>query len=93
MTDTIRGKVTRIIDGDTFDLFVTHHGKHNSNKYNSTERIRIADTDAPELSTHAGVRTKLLLHSILAEKEVRCHVQARDAYGRIVATVQILNAS
>lgn len=58
MTDTIRGPVTTVIDGDTFDMKVTHTGKENKIKYNNEERIRIAEIDTLELNTAAGKRSK-----------------------------------
>lgn len=90
MTDTIRGPVTAVIDGDTFDMKVTHIGKENKTKYNSQERIRIAEINAPELGTAAGKRSKEALERKLKGKEVRCKIQARDTYSRIVAKVFIL---
>jgi endonuclease YncB( thermonuclease family) len=90
MADTIRGPVTNVIDGDTFDMKVTHVGESNKNKYNNEERIRIADIDAPELRTSAGKRSKEQLSRKLNGKQIRCYIQARDTYGRIVAEVQIL---
>lgn len=90
MTDTIRGPVKAVIDGDTFDMKVTHTGKENKIKYNKEERIRIAEIDAPELNTAAGKRSKDALERKLKGKEVRCYIQARDTYSRIVAKVTIL---
>jgi endonuclease YncB( thermonuclease family) len=90
MTDTIRGPVTNIVDGDTFDIKVTYTGKDNKTDYNKNERIRIVEINAPELNTLAGKREKKHLEKILTNKEVRCCVQARDTYGRIVAKVKIL---
>jgi len=40
MADTIRGLVTNIVDGDTFDMKVTHVGKNNKYEYNDEERVR-----------------------------------------------------
>jgi len=90
MADTIRGPVTNVVDGDTFDIKVTHVGENNEDKYSNEERIRIADIDEPELRTAAGKRVKEQLLRKLNGKQVRCYVQARDTYGRIVAKVQIL---
>lgn len=90
MADTIRGPVIKVIDGDTFDMKVKFTGNDNKNKYNDEERIRIADIDAPELRSPAGRRSKEQLENKLKSKEVRCYVQARDTYGRIVAEVKIL---
>jgi len=91
MTDTIRGPVIDIIDGDTFDMNVTHTGKNNKRDYKDKERIRIAEIDAPELRAPGGQRSKDLLERKLKGKEVRCYIQARDDYGRIVAKVEITN--
>ena len=90
MADTVRGPVTNIVDGDTFDMKITMTGNNNKEKYNNEERIRIADIDAPELRTPGGQRSKELLERKLKGKEVRCYVKARDTYGRIVAEVKVL---
>jgi len=90
MADTIRGPVTNVVDGDTFDMKVTHLGKKNTDEYNTEERVRIAGGDAPELNTDEGENAKKALEKKLSEKEVRCTVQARDTYGRIVADVEVL---
>jgi endonuclease YncB( thermonuclease family) len=90
MTDTIRGQVTNIVDGDTFDMKITHVGKINKNKYKNVERIRISDVDEPELNTPTGKKSKDKLKKKLMGKEVRCYIQARESYGRIVAKVKIL---
>lgn len=90
MADIIRGPVTNVVDGDTFDMKVTHVGKKNTDEYNTEERVRIADGDAPELDTEEGKKAKKTLEKKLYGKEVRCTVQARDTYGRIVADVQVL---
>lgn len=91
MTDTIRGPVIEIIDGDTFDMKVTHTGKDNKEDFNDKERIRIANIDAPELRSPVGQRSKDSLERKLKGKEVRCYVKAKDTYGRILAEVRIIN--
>ncbi len=90
MADTIRGKVTDVIDGDTFDMKVTHTGKNNKEKYNDNERIRISGIDEPELNTPAGVRSKEKLEKKIKNREVRCHVKSRDVYGRVIADVNLI---
>lgn len=90
MADTIRGPVTNVVDGDTFDVHVTHTGKNNQYTYNGVERIRIASIDAPELHSPGGFRSRDLLERKLRGREVRCYVQSRDVYSRIVAGVEVL---
>ncbi|HAX61403.1 MAG TPA: hypothetical protein DCX95_02430 [Elusimicrobia bacterium] len=89
MADTIRGPVTNVVDGDTFDMKVTHVGNENKHQYNGVERIRIAGTAAPELNSPLGARSKDFLERKLKGKEVLCHVRSRDVYGRIVADVVV----
>lgn len=90
MADTIRGPVTTVIDGDTFDMNVTHTGNDNQYDYSNAERIRITDIDAAELGSFGGYRDKEQLENAILGKEVRCYVQSRDTYGRVVAKVTIL---
>ena len=90
MADTIRGPVTRVVDGDTFEMKVTHIGKENTEEYNDSEIVRIAGIDAPELATAAGKKAKVQLDKELSGKTVRCQVRTRDTYGRVVAAIEIL---
>jgi len=90
MYDTVRGPVLDVIDGDTFDISVTHRGKNNKYKYSDTERIRIVDINTPELNTPAGLRAKTELKAKISGKEVRCHVHTRDSYQRLVGDVEFV---
>lgn len=85
--DVIFGLVTSIVDGDTFDVLVTRQNSGNQYRYNSVERIRISSINAPELPTISGMRAKVDLERHLSHKSVKLHVQARDAYGRLVSEV------
>ena len=90
MPDIIAGTVTQVIDGDTFDMQVTNSGPSNTYFYRSFERIRMANSDAPELRTLKGPSVKTNLEAILLNRVVRCIVQSRDTYGRVVADVEVL---
>lgn len=89
MADTLRGRVSRVIDGDTFELSGVTATAPSGNKYNSTETIRIADIDAPELNTGAGKRSRDALERKINGKVVTCTVKSRDTYGRVVASVRV----
>ncbi|MBE0472341.1 MAG: hypothetical protein IBX55_22880 [Methyloprofundus sp.] len=58
MSDYIKGEVLKVIDGDTFDMRVDYLGSENDHEYERTERIRIADKNAPELNAAAGKQAK-----------------------------------
>ncbi len=90
MSDIIQGPVTLVIDGDTFVMNVTHIGSSNQRQYNASETIRLAGFDAPELPSRAGQQSKESLAQKLSGRSVQCTVQARDIYGRVVATVKVL---
>jgi endonuclease YncB( thermonuclease family) len=90
MEDVIWGDVIRIIDGDTFDIKVTHYSRNNRLRYNNFERIRIAEINAPELRCIAGQRAKEHLERVLNSKYIRCEIQSRDVYHRLVCKVTVV---
>ena len=90
MNDVIWGDVVRIIDGDTFDVDVTHFMiEKNSVSYGNRERIRIAGIDAPEIPNIPGLRARNHLENYLLGKHVRLTIRARDTFGRLVCDVAI----
>ena len=70
-------KVTRIIDGDTFET---------SSRKRS---IRLANVDAPEMGTKGGSAAKRKLSNLIAGETVTVDTVARDTYGRAVAKVKV----
>jgi len=91
MADFIQGKVTEVIDGDTFVMTIEQVGTQNQYEYNNSEKIRIQNFDAPELKSPFGLRSKTSLEMKIKGKTVLCTVASRDTFGRIVATVKIVN--
>lgn len=89
MSDIIWGKVTRVIDGDTFDVNVTHYQKSNTYQYNNNERIRVAGSNAPELGSVAGAIAKTQLASKISGCNVQLVVHSRDTYQRLVCDVTL----
>ncbi len=89
MADTIWGNVTKVIDGDTFEMNVTHISKNNQFNYNPIERIRLAGGNAPELSDKDGQSAKNRLKNKIDGKNVKCIVQSRDVFRRLVADVSL----
>ncbi len=89
MADIIWGDVTNIVDGDTFDVHVTHHSKDNKISYDNQERIRIAGIDTPEIPSASGLRAKHHLERHLLNKHVKLIIQARDVYRRLVCAVSL----
>lgn len=72
----------RVLDGDTLDL--------------SGTRIRLEGIDAPEAAQHcraqsgrkvqAGRNATSALQRLVEGRELRCEVNGRDGYGRVIAT-------
>lgn len=89
MLDFIKGTVTSVIDGDTFDIHVERIGTNNKFPYKDDERIRIATIDAPELPSSSGYRAKRDLEKAILGKYVRCDIKSRDSYGRLISNVLI----
>lgn len=90
MTDVIVGPVTGILGGDTFRIAVTYYRESNVQEYNDNETIRIAGLDNSNLSADEALKAKQALEEKLNGRSVKCIVQERDEYGRIIARIQIL---
>jgi endonuclease YncB( thermonuclease family) len=75
---TIRRKVKRVIDGDTFQ---TCH------KVNGSNFIRVAEKDAPENYQFGGVQATQKLKKQIQGKIVTLQPVGRS-YGRVVARVR-----
>lgn len=74
---TLKGKVVRIVDGDTFDLLVDK----------TTHRIRLAGIDAPEKGQDFGTAAKQLLGTLCAGETVTVVVTDTDRNKRKIAEV------
>ena len=69
-------KVTRIIDGDTFE---TNRRKN---------PVRLANVDAPEKGQRGAPQARKDLGELIRDQEVYIDTVARDKYGRSVANVK-----
>ncbi len=77
-TDSLTGKVGRVVDGDTLYVLDANYKEH---------KIRLAGIDAPERRQAYGLASRKHLLSIVAGKQVTVEYQKRDRYGRIVGKV------
>lgn len=89
MSDVLWGQVTRVVDGDTFDVNVTHYHKGNAYQYNDAERIRLAGGNAPEMGSLAGMLAKTQLESKISGRNVQLVIHSRDTYHRLVCDVTL----
>lgn len=71
----VRGKVTKVVDGDTFNV-------------KGGNRIRLSNVRAPELGTKGGLKAKRELGSLISRKTVSYKTVGKS-YGRIVANVRV----
>ncbi len=70
-------KVTRVIDGDTFETASRKHP------------VRLANVDAPETNQSGGTAATAALRRLIQGQEVRIDTVARDKYRRSVAKVKV----
>jgi endonuclease YncB( thermonuclease family) len=78
-TSDLVGKVVAIHDGDTLSVRVG----------SDTERVRLAQIDAPERGQPWGRRAKEALGRLAAGRDARLVVVDRDDYGRPVADLYV----
>jgi len=81
-----KGKVERVIDGDTFVLY-------------SGEKVRLMGIDAPELAAEWGMEARAKVVELTSKQEITLEYEEKeklDAYGRLLAYVwvnkELLNA-
>ncbi len=77
-------KVTRVIDGDTFNVFPGWRAEGRTGL-----RVRIAGFDAPEIGALGGEAARRRLESLLLEHEVSLYTKSVDMYGRLIAEVHL----
>jgi micrococcal nuclease len=70
-------RVTRVIDGDTFETASRKHP------------VRLANVDTPEKGRPGYMAAKSALERMIGDKEVEIDTKARDVYGRCVAKVEV----
>lgn len=79
MLDTAIGPVTNVFDGVTFQINVTHIGRHNKFRYYGFETVFVA-------TNNTGYTLNQLQFNRL---RVVCHVRYRDVYNRIYSDVYL----
>ena len=77
---TLFGKVTRVVDGDTV-VFKVYNGP--------VEKVRLADIDTPERDQPWGAEATTALRQWSMSKSARIEVVDTDSYGRLVATLWV----
>jgi len=70
-------KVTRVIDGDTFETD------------RRTHPVRLANVDAPEKGQPGAAKATRELRNLIQGKEVTVDTVARDKFARAVARVKV----
>ena len=83
MLDTAIGPIISIIDSNSFQMRVTHIGKHNANGYNNYEIVCIAPNPS-------ATNTTPLSQSLIGRR-VKCKVRYRDNYNRLYGEVEFDN--
>lgn len=75
----LHGQVIDVLDGDTIKLRSDWH----------VYKIRLAGIDAPEKQQAYGMKSKLYLTQLIADKDVRINVFSCDQYGRYVGKLYL----
>lgn len=83
MAGEIRGKVIRVLDGDTIEVL----------QYRQPVRVRLANIDAPEKQQPFGRWSGNQLKALTAGKPVTVTFTQRDRYGRILGHVYTENGT
>ena len=82
----IRGLVTSIVDGNTFEISV-HDNNGNGEIDKHIEKIKIHGMDKPAVSTLAGIVAKLELEKKIVGRKVECEILERDGTNQLIAVI------
>ena len=80
LADTLLGRVTRVLDGDTVDLLTAQR---------ENIRIRLNAIDAPEKGQAYGQRSRKFLNDLVHGRNVRVQYAGKDRYGRILGDIYL----
>ncbi len=83
MPDRLTGTVSRVIDGDTFELAVTDASHATRSDYKDTERVRMVSFSPPDPDSEFSIAGSL------PGRPVTCTIHSRDPYGRLIADVEV----
>ena len=79
MLDTVIGPVTNVFSAVSFQMNVTHIGRHNKFRYNTYENIFIESN-----------QTRYTLNQLhFSRRRIKCHIKFRDAYSRLHADIYL----
>jgi endonuclease YncB( thermonuclease family) len=77
-SQTLNGRVVRVVDGDTVTVLDANDTQH---------RIRLEGIDAPESHQVFGEQSRQSLAEMISGKEVTVSYQKTDQYGRLVGKI------
>ena len=78
MVYSIRRTVVKVIDGDTIQV---------ARKIDGSNIVRLSGVNAPEKNQQGGKKATNILRGMIGGETVTMRPEAKDKYGRIVATV------
>ena len=91
MTDYIGGRVTKVIDGLTFEIEVDSRHKNNQDVYLITETVRLADFKLSALGSYGNNPGLLELRRRIWNKNISLQVVGRDEADRVIGYVIRIN--
>jgi len=87
MANMIKGLVTNIVDGNTFEISVQNNNGLSSAGEKRTEIIRIQGMDKPSISTLSGILAKLELEKKIVGRILECEIVEKNDNDQLIAIV------
>ncbi len=90
MADILEGTVLDVLDGEMLELEVDHVQSADRHQYGAHELVRVAAgwlADGAETDDDEATALMTLLYH---HRRVRCYVEERDQFGRIVGDVEVV---
>ena len=87
MVKMIKGLVTNILDGNSFEISVQNSNGLSSNGEKRTEIIRIQGMNKPSTSTLSGILAKLELEKKIVGRILECEIIEKNDHDQLIAIV------
>ena len=78
LAETVKGKIIRVIDGDTVVARTVDNKKI---------KIRLSGIDAPEKKQAYGIESKKFLENLISSKIVKISISKKDKYKRYLGMI------
>ncbi len=90
MPDILEGTIRDVVEGEMLELEVDHVQSADRNQYGARELLRVTEIEQADRTDADDDEAAALMTLTYQNRRVRCYVEERDRFGRIIGEVEVL---